>query len=140
VSVHSNGDDLTIIERTDVLKTLQRRREAGDIRHIGFSGKTVEGHRSALDHEAGIDVLMVELNPDSTSQREIVTEAGRRSTGVLVKKGLASGRVDPATTLPWLANMPEISSIVIGSLSPDNMSRNIGHACSSRGTDEEREC
>lgn len=128
VNIHSNGDDLRIIEETDVLETLQRRRECGDISHIGFSGKTTEGHARALEHEAGIEVLMVELNPDSTEHLEVVREAGRRSVGVLVKKGLGSGRIDPARALPWLAEVPEISSIVIGSLSPVNMARNIDHA------------
>jgi aryl-alcohol dehydrogenase-like predicted oxidoreductase len=134
VCVHSNGDDLKIIDQTDVLETLDRRRSVGDIKHIGFSGKTSEGHLRALDHDSGIEVLMVELNPDSTSQLEIVKEAGRRSVGVLVKKGLSSGRVDPARSLPWLASMSEISSIVIGSLSPLNMTRNVAHTSPDRGS------
>ena len=125
VSVHSNGDDLEIIEQTDVLEALQRRRDRGDLRHIGFSGKTSEGHHRALDHEAGIEVLMVELNPDRTDQLDVIREAHRRSVGVLIKKGLGSGHVRPEKALPWLAERPEISSIVIGSLSATNMARNI---------------
>ena len=125
VSVHSNGDDLKIIDQTDVLETLERRRENGDLRHIGFSGKTPEGHQRALDHESNIEVLMIELNPELRDQLEVVREAHQRSVGVLIKKGLGSGRVSPARALPWLADLPEVSSIVIGSLSHSNMARNI---------------
>ena len=131
VSVHSNGDDLKIIDRTDVLETLERRRECGDLRHIGFSGKTSEGHQRALAHESDIEVLMVELNPELTDQLEVVREAHRRSVGVLIKKGLGSGRVAPARALPWLADLPEVSSIVIGTLSHSNMARNIELASTS---------
>ena len=49
VSVHSDGRDLEIIENTDVLETLADRKARGDIRLCGFSGKTLEGHRAALD-------------------------------------------------------------------------------------------
>ncbi len=125
VSVHSNGEDLEVIDHTDVLETLQRRRDRGDLKHIGFSGKTPEGHHRALDHEAGIEVLMVELNPEQTDQLDVIREAHRRSVGVLIKKGLGSGHVPPGKALPWLAALPEISSIVIGSLSTTNMARNI---------------
>ena len=39
VHVHSDGNDQEIIRRSDVLETLQARRERGDLRFIGFSGK-----------------------------------------------------------------------------------------------------
>lgn len=124
VSVHSDGNDLEIIHSSDVLEVLAERRERGDIGAVGFSGKTVEGHRACLDPALGVGVLMIELNPTSTEQLELLGPAAEAGVGVLVKKGLASGRLSPAEALPWLLAHPEVASVVIGGRSLENVRRN----------------
>ena len=128
VNVHSDGNDLEIIERTDVLETLAMRRERGDVGVIGFSGKTLEGHRRAIDHPVGIRVLMIELNLEETSQMPILDAAADRGVGVLIKKGLASGRADAEASLAWLLGHEAISSVVIGSNSAAHMCQNLALA------------
>ena len=125
VNVHSDGRDLEIIGDTEVLEVLDRRRERGDVRAIGFSGKTLEGNRAALAHEVGVDLLMVELNLEERSQLPLLREAGQRGVGILVKKGLASGRASARESLRWLLAAPEISSVVVGSRSATHMLENI---------------
>ena len=128
VNVHSDGRDLEIIEHTDVLEALGRRRDRGDLRVIGFSGKTLEGHRAALDHPIGIGALMIELNLEQQEQLPILEEATARGVGLLVKKGLASGRAEAATSLQWLLGHQALSSVVIGSMSAANMQANCSIA------------
>ncbi|MCA9296374.1 MAG: DUF1730 domain-containing protein, partial [Phycisphaerales bacterium] len=72
VFVHSNGDDLSILHETDVVPTLLAARDDGLARHIGFSGKTVDGARAAL---AWADALMVEYHRDDTSHDAVMREA-----------------------------------------------------------------
>ena len=128
VNVHSNGDDLNIIDQTDVLETLAARRDQGDLRVIGFSGKTLEGHRRAIDHPTGIKALMIELNLEATEQSPLLEEASARGVGILIKKGLASGRAGAIESLNWLLTHDAISSVVIGSRSATHMCENLAIA------------
>ena len=48
VFIHSQGDDMAIMQETDVVATLQSLRDSGSTRAIGLSGKTLEGARAAL--------------------------------------------------------------------------------------------
>lgn len=125
MTVHSDGDDLRIIRETDVLEALQACRDAGKIGHIGFSGKTLEGHRACLEQGAPVDVLMVELHPGSNEQAAILPEASARDVGVLVKKGLGSGSVPAADAIPWVLHHEEVASILVGSLSLAHMRENL---------------
>lgn len=124
VFVHSDGRDLEIIEDGVVLDALVRRRDRGEIGAIGFSGKTVEGHVAAI--ETGVvDCLMVEYHALDDSQRPAMEAAVAAGLGVLVKKGLASGRLDPETALPFCLEGPGVASVVVGSLTTSNLERNL---------------
>ena len=128
VSVHSDGRDLEIIRNTEVLETIAERKARGDIRLTGFSGKTLEGHRAVLGASPMVDVLMIELNPLETAQAPLLFEAQRCGVGLLVKKGLGSGRLEASQALPWLLAHEEISSVVVGGLSLGNVRRNVSMA------------
>lgn len=124
VFVHSDGNDLEIIERGDTLETLVRRRDAGDIGAIGFSGKTVPGHQAAIDTGL-VDCLMVEYHSMDESQRVIIDQAASMNIGVLVKKGLASGRLRPDQAIPHCLAPVGVASVVIGSLTPAHLASNL---------------
>jgi aryl-alcohol dehydrogenase-like predicted oxidoreductase len=109
--IHSSGADLDVLHRTDAVETLHELREAGLVRAIGFSGKTVEGARAAL---AWADVIMVAYNRDDPSHAEVIDEAHEADVGVLVKKGLASGRLSAEDAIPFVLARPGVSSLVIG--------------------------
>lgn len=125
VLVHSDGDDLRILQRTDVVPTLQELKGQGVIRAIGLSGKTVAGARQAL---GWADVLMVEYHLEDRSHEAVIREAGNRRVGVLVKKGLASGRLDPVDSIRFVLGNAHVSSLVIGGLNLEHFRANIAAA------------
>jgi len=114
VLIHAPGDDVRVLTETPVVEVLQEHKAAGTIRAIGFSGKTTEAAQLAL---AWADVLMVEYHLNDTSHRSIIEQAGQRSIGVVVKKGLAAGRLSPEEAIPFVLNTPGVNSLVIGGLS-----------------------
>ena len=119
--VHSDGRDMAILSDAEGLDTLNDLKQAGAIRAVGFSHKTVAGGRTAL---AQCDVIMTALSHGDRSQRDVVREAGDRGCGVLIKKPLDSGRSAPET-LHYLAEQPGVSSIVVGTTNPAHLERNV---------------
>ncbi len=122
VLIHSDGNDLQILNETDVVPTLIALRDAGVIKAIGLSAKTVDGARAAL---AWADVLMVEYHVRDQSHRPVIAEAAEAGVGVVVKKGLASGELDPAEAVPFVLSTAGVASLVIGSLGIDHIQANI---------------
>lgn len=125
VFLHSDGDDLRLLNETDAVATLRDLKAAGAIRGIGLSATTVEGARQALEWA---DVLMLEYHPDNRSMEPIVTEAAERGVGVIVKKGLASGRLPADQAIRFILGNANVSSMVVGSLSLEHMQANIAAA------------
>jgi aryl-alcohol dehydrogenase-like predicted oxidoreductase len=127
VFIHSDGNDLAIQRDTAAVGILQRLKAAGAIRAIGLSGKTVAGVREAL---TWADVLMVEYHLDDTSHADVIAEAAARGVGIVVKKGLASGRLPAADALRFVLSNPHVSSVVVGGLNLDHIRANIGAVAS----------
>ncbi len=125
VFIHSDGDDVAILDETDVVATLKDLKAAGGVKAIGLSGKTVEGARQSLDWA---DVLMVEYHLNDRSHEEVIAEAGKRGVGVVVKKGLDSGHLPAAEAIRFVLSNRHVSSLVIGSLDLDHMRVNAGLA------------
>jgi len=122
VFIHSGGDDLAILEQTDAVPTLQSLRSGGLVRAIGFSARSVEGARAAL---AWADAIMVEYHLDDPAQAPVIAEAAAADVGVVVKKGLAAGRLDPAAAVRFVLGTPGVGSLVVGSLDIDHLRDDI---------------
>lgn len=122
VYVHAPADDLDVIRDTDVVPTLQSLRDVGKVRYIGFSGKTVGAARAAL---TWADALMVEYHLENRTHAPVIAEAAERGVGVVVKKGLASGRLDPAGAIEFLLSNPAIDSMVVGGLNIEHVRANV---------------
>ncbi len=122
VLIHSDGNDLHVLNETDVVATLIAMREAGAIKAIGFSGKTIEGARTALKWA---DVLMVEYHLRDQSHGSVIAEAADAGVGVVVKKGLASGELDPSEAIPFVLGTAGVASLVIGGLDGNHIQANI---------------
>jgi aryl-alcohol dehydrogenase-like predicted oxidoreductase len=127
VLVHSQGDDLHVLERTDVIAALTSARQRGEVKFIGFSGKTLDGSRAAL---AWADAIMVEYHLNDRSHAPVIDEAAAQGVGVIVKKGLASGRLPPRDGIRFVLGNPGVTSMVIGGLNIDHMRENIAHTTS----------
>jgi aryl-alcohol dehydrogenase-like predicted oxidoreductase len=128
--VHSDGNDLEILQRTDAVAAMIALRQDGLARAIGFSGKTVAGARAAL---AWSDAIMVEYHLDDTSHAEVIAEAHAANVAVLVKKGLASGRLPVEDAIRFVLGHEAVTSMVIGGLSLEHLRANARIAESVRG-------
>ncbi len=124
VLLHSDGDDLDAMNR-GAADALQQLRDQGKARCIGLSGKTVEGAEAAL---AWADLLMVEFHADDTSHHEVMNKAKDTGVGVIVKKGLAAGRLEPEAAVRFLMREPAVDTAVIGTLSLKHIEANLAAA------------
>ncbi len=136
VLIHSDGNDLDILDRSDCLETLERLRDRGLLRATGMSSKTVAGGLRAVEL---VDVLMLAYNRSDSSQAPVIEKARQAGKGVLIKKGLASGH-DVGDAAPaadhdvensieanfrFLLQPAGISSLIIGTINPDHLRQNV---------------
>ena len=128
VLIHSDGNDLHILEQTDVADTLLLLKEEGKIRSVGMSSKTVEGGILAAER---LDVVMVAYNPSHTEEEPVLDKAGELNKGVLIKKALNSGHLGDGESLTTEDNLkfvfshPAISSVIIGTINPEHLKVNV---------------
>jgi aryl-alcohol dehydrogenase-like predicted oxidoreductase len=122
VFIHSNGRDLEILNDTVAVPTLEALRDEGLVRAIGLSGKTIEGARAAL---AWADAIMIEYHLQDRSHEPVLGEAAAAGVGVVVKKPLASGHLDPPAAIRFVLADPAVASVVVGTLSLDHMRANL---------------
>lgn len=127
VLVHSDGNDEQIIKKEPVLKALMSLKACGKIRAFGVSTKTIAGGMLALDHT---DLVMVTYNLQEQGEKEVIDYAKTHQKGVLVKKALASGHIkDPQSALKFVLQTPGITSVVLGTINPTHLHKNIETAC-----------
>lgn len=129
VLVHSDGNDLMILEQCEVYQTLAELKGEGKIRGFGFSGKTVEGGLKALEHG---DCAMVTYNLNERSEQAVIEYAAAHGKGILVKKALASGHaclspgVDPVrASFELLFDQPGVASAIVGTINPLHLAHNV---------------
>lgn len=122
VFIHSNGDDIRIMSETDVVPALMSLKQRGVTKLIGLSGKTVAGAAAALQWA---DVIMVEYHLDDRSHEAVMAAAAERGAGVVVKKALRSGTLEPAAALRFVLSNPAVGSAVVGGLNLDHIEANI---------------
>jgi aryl-alcohol dehydrogenase-like predicted oxidoreductase len=124
VLLHCSRDDVNVIARTPALEALSRLRDEGKIGSFGASTHTVSGGRLAIELS---DCAMVTYNRSATAERPVIELAHAKGKAVLVKKGLASGHVGPegaAENIRFVLGTPGVTSLVIGSINPDNIRAN----------------
>lgn len=136
VLVHSNGDDVHLIENEKVFATLAAIKQAGKIRAFGMSTKTIEG---GLQTIALADVVMVAYNPWYRDEHEVIAYAHQQQKGILIKKAFASGHlsnvlqnalnpinhVNPyADALQFILAEPGVTSIIIGTINGKHLREN----------------
>lgn len=128
VLVHSDGNDIGIIDSTDCLETLTILKKAGLIRAIGMSTKSVEGGIKAAELT---DAVMVTYNPNNTAGAEVIDYASKQNKGVIIKKALNSGHDCEGgivKNLDFSLNHNGVSSIVFGTINPDHLASNVACA------------
>jgi aryl-alcohol dehydrogenase-like predicted oxidoreductase len=128
VLIHSDGDDVRILEQEGALSVLRDLQAAGRVRAVGMSTKTVAGGLLAVGR---CDLVMVTCNPRQQEEVPVIRAARAAGRGVLIKKGLLSGHLDRMsgadpveTSLRFIFGQPGVSSVVVGTLSPAHLGSN----------------
>ncbi|MEM7698863.1 MAG: aldo/keto reductase [Verrucomicrobiota bacterium] len=89
VLLHSDGNDLAILDQSGAVDALFAARDKGHCRQIGISTKTVAGGLRAI--ELGLDAVMITYHPDYLEEEAVLDEAAKTGTQVYLKKVLGSG-------------------------------------------------
>ncbi|NWB97264.1 aldo/keto reductase [Pseudomonas gingeri] len=129
VLVHSDGNDLAILEHSEVYQTLAALKGEGKIRAFGFSGKSIEGGLKALEQG---DCAMITYNLNEQAEKPVIDYAARHGKAILVKKALASGHVcldpgiDPVrASFELLFAQPGVASAIVGTINPLHLAHNV---------------
>ncbi len=129
VLVHSNGDDVAILQHEEVYDTLAALKQEGKIGGFGFSGKTAEGGILALEQG---DCAMVTYNLSERDELPVIDYAGQHNKGILIKKALASGHaclangIDPVqASFALIFAHPAVASAIVGTITPKHLQSNV---------------
>lgn len=125
VLIHSDGDDLRILEQEGVLDALQDLKRRGLIRAHGMSTKTVAGGLRAVEE---LDLVMATCNPGYRDEIPVLEAAQAKGKGVLIKKALQSGHVDKQgveAAMGFIFSQPGVSSIMVGTINPVHLRANV---------------
>ena len=124
VLVHSDGNDVRIIEEDHVFSQLAALKKEGKIRAFGMSTKTVAGGKLTIDLA---DVAMVAFNPAYTGEQEVIAYAHEKNKGIFIKKALQSGHLQDsaADAMRFIFSQPGVTSVVIGTLNPQHLRENV---------------
>jgi aryl-alcohol dehydrogenase-like predicted oxidoreductase len=142
VLIHSDGNDLDILQHRDVLPTLVELKQQGWIRAFGISTKTLEGGMLAATL---CDAVMVTYNAANTDEEPVIDACRQQGCGVLLKKVLSSGHIchhapphlgtrqqeaprqeiDPIVqALTFGLNKPGVTSAILGTINPAHLRDN----------------
>ena len=123
VLVHSDGNDMAIINNAAALETLERMKQQGIIRAFGMSTKTVEGGCWIVENT---DVVMATYNLETDKELPVIERAHALNKGVVVKKGLQSGHADSVTdAFQHVLTQPGVSSMIVGTINPGHLRANV---------------
>jgi len=122
VLVHSDGNDMDIIQNEGAFDALEKLKQQGLIRAFGMSTKTIEGGLWVVEH---CDVVMATFNLETDADRPVIERAHQLNKGVVVKKGLQSGHaqsVDEA--FEYVLTQPGVSSMIVGTINQQHLRSN----------------
>jgi aryl-alcohol dehydrogenase-like predicted oxidoreductase len=132
VLVHSDGRDQHILDNGGCFEALSRLKEAGKIRAIGMSTKTVAGGLNAIEH---CDVLMVTYNPSAQTDEPVIDAARKKGCGILIKKAFDSGhavvgeeKASVTKNLEFVLSKAGVNSVIVGTINPRHLQENASAA------------
>lgn len=130
ILVHSNGEDIDILEKYQPFDTLSQLKDKGLIRAFGMSTKTIAGAVTTLEQS---DVAMITYHLGYTDEEEVIDLAREKNKGILIKKALSSGHLVHNNNglqhlnkaLNFVLTKPGVTSAVVGTINPKHLSDNV---------------
>lgn len=129
VLIHSDGNDMDIINNSDAIPALLALQQKGLIRATGMSSKTAQGGLAALKY---LDVAMVTYNLTNTAELPVITYAEQENKGIFIKKALASGHLctqnqaaDLYKSFAHVYSQAGVSSAIVGCINPQHLRANV---------------
>ncbi len=124
--IHSNGSDMAILKKDELLRTLEDFKTRGLVRAIGASTKTAQGGIKALEL---MDIVMCSYNPSHTDEKDVLDYAAQHNKGALLKKALASGHLtDLQGAMDFAFAHPGTSGMIVGTINHGHLSQNVAAA------------
>lgn len=125
VLIHSDGNDMDILENSGAVEALKLCQEQGLVKAIGMSTKTIDGGIRAASL---LDVVMITYNLQQQDQ-QVLDYARENNKGVLIKKGLMSGHagsISDSMQLLFAEKQAEgIGSVIVGTITPAHLEENV---------------
>jgi len=129
VLVHSDGNDMDIINSQPVFEALETLKNKGLIKAYGMSSKTIEGGCWVVEN---CDVVMATANLSYDDERPVLELAEKLNKGVIVKKGLQSGHADSSSggggidaSFKHILSLPGVSSMIVGTINQSHLRDNV---------------
>jgi aryl-alcohol dehydrogenase-like predicted oxidoreductase len=129
VLVHSNGDDMHIINNEGALEELDRLKQQGLVKSFGMSTKTLEGGIWIVENT---DVVMATLNLSDDHDVPVIARAHELNKGVVIKKGLQSGHADKSAggsgvekAFEYIFDHQGVTSVIVGTINPEHLKQNV---------------
>jgi aryl-alcohol dehydrogenase-like predicted oxidoreductase len=119
-----------VLDHSGAVEALFALKDAGKIRAVGISTKTVAGGLRAV--ELGLDAVMVTYNPWYRDEESVLDAASEQGTTVFLKKALGSGwfggEAAPenpvATALEFVFSHPATTAAIVGTINPAHLRDN----------------
>jgi aryl-alcohol dehydrogenase-like predicted oxidoreductase len=92
LQIHSGSAE--VVRRGETLRAMQDAQRDGKVRFLGISCDTTEAALAALD-DGGYDTIQVSYNPLQREMEPVLMKAKENNIGVIIKDGLAHGRMTP---------------------------------------------
>lgn len=124
--IHSDGNDLELLQNDDLIKTMQDIKSQGLVKAIGASTKTTNGGTKTLEL---MDVVMATYTKDYQDELPVLDYAEQHSKGVILKKALSSGHnTNIEDAMRFAFNHKGVNSLIIGTINPNHLRQNINIA------------
>lgn len=130
VLIHSDGNDIDIINNFGALDVLNDLKRQGLIRAIGMSTKTVDGGILAARNS---DIVMATHNLDYQDEQAVIDFCAHNNKSVFVKKAFGSGHLINGEdalqrTMDLLLSTKGVTSIIAGTINPKHLRENVDAA------------
>jgi aryl-alcohol dehydrogenase-like predicted oxidoreductase len=129
VLVHSDGNDMDIINSGAAFDALEVLKNKGLIKAYGMSSKTVAGGCWVVEN---CDVVMATANLEYDDERPVLELAEKLNKGVIIKKGLQSGHADKSAggsgisaAFRHILSLPGVSSMIVGTINQQHLKDNV---------------